>query len=82
MKRRARHDTIGEAEMRFNAIDPEIVKQLMEDGLSYPEALRIAATEMNGTTEDEEGNVWGTQTYCDALNPKKFRRRFRGRERE
>ena len=74
--------SLKRSKMRLRAIDPEVVRQLMEEGLSYSEALLVAATEMNGTTEDEEGNVWGTQTYCDALNPRGFRRRFGGRERE
>ena len=70
------------SEMRLRSIDPKAVKKIMrEHGCSWEEALLVAATEMEGVRE-EDGEVWGTQTYCDELDPGGFMGRFgRGRRR-
>jgi hypothetical protein len=47
--------------------DSFVVKLMEEEGLSFQEAVRIAATEMEGAHETEEG-VHATQTYCHILN--------------
>lgn len=81
-RERGVRDPIEEAETRYNAIDPLTVERLMADeGLSWSEAVRVAGTTMNGVRQDPGGDVWGTQTYCDKLNPKGFKRRFRPRRR-
>jgi len=81
---RYNEDPIERAEMRWRAIDNREVEQLMSEGLSYQEALLYAATTMDGVREKEDGEVLGTQTYCDTLHPKSFRERFgrRGGEKE
>jgi len=47
--------------------DSREVEKLMEEGYSYNEAVRIAASEMDGAYQGPEGNINSTQTGCNHL---------------
>jgi len=82
MRRKYRKDPIETARERLSAVDSEVIESLVNEGYSYQEAVQIAVTEMWGVREID-GEVWGTQTYCDVLHPQGFERRFgRFQERE
>jgi hypothetical protein len=65
-------------------VDTDFVWQLMEEeGMSYGDAIRVAATEMAGVPEGSEDGVNGSQTYCDDIAPEGgwLEPIFRGRRR-
>lgn len=51
---------------RPHKYNPNFVRQLIEEGLDATDAVRIAATEMQGADESRRG-INATQTACDAL---------------
>jgi len=48
--------------------DPDGIQELLDEGYTETEAIRILSTTMNGASEDEEGGIVSTQTFCDVLD--------------
>jgi len=42
--------------------DPDGIQELLDEGYTETEAIRILSTTMNGASEDEEGGIVSTQT--------------------
>ena len=67
--------------------DPDEMQELMKDGYSATESIRILSTTMEGANETPTGEINSTQTACDELayketleEPKEVRRaRKRGK---
>jgi hypothetical protein len=50
--------------------DPDFVAELVKEGHSHADAVRIASGEMDGANETPEGTIRSTQTDCDNLHYK------------
>ena len=48
--------------------DPEEIQELLDEGFTEIEAIRILSTTMNGASEDPKGGIVSTQTCCDVLD--------------
>lgn len=50
--------------------DPDQMQDLLDEGYSEHEAIRILSTTMDGANETETGEIRSTQTICDELHYK------------
>lgn len=48
--------------------DPNEIQDLLEEGYTETEAIRILSTTMDGASEDPRGGIASTQTLCDVLD--------------
>lgn len=56
--------------MEVPLYDPNYVDELMNEGMSWKEAVYEASVTMAGAYENEGGGIHSTQTYCDELHYK------------
>ncbi len=50
--------------------DPDEMQNLLDEGYSEHEAIRILSTTMDGASETPTGEIRSTQTICDELHYK------------
>jgi len=50
--------------------DPNEIQDLLDEGYSEEEAVRVLSTTMDGASETPEGTIRSTQTDCDHLHYK------------
>ena len=48
--------------------DPNEIQELLDEGYTETEAIRILSTTMNGAKESPTGDIVSTQTFCDVLD--------------
>lgn len=48
--------------------DPDVIQDLLDEGYSENEAIRILSTTMDGANETPTGEINSTQTACDTLD--------------
>ncbi len=48
--------------------DQDEIQELLNEGYTETEAIRMLSTTMNGANENPTGDIVSTQTYCDVLD--------------